>query len=1065
MKPRLFACAGWCLSALALLSVSAEAVAQEKVAQEKAAQEKAAQEKTPEASRQYNVAVGLHNTEAYDLAADEWGKFLSDHKDDPRVDRAWHYLGVCYSKQNKLDKAAETFQTVVKSFPQFELLEDTYLNLGLTQYNIAHAGKVESYDAAAATFRTLATKYPEGKYVADAAFYEGECLYNRDKKKEAAERYALVVKDHSGHPITARAMFALGVTQTDLGQDKAALTTYADFLKGFPDDALATEAIMWQGESQYALGQYDEAVKSYATAAAFAGFAMADYATVRGADALSALRRYAEAAELYASVSKKYPNSQYLALCEIEAGKKYYAAADFAKAQPFLAKVIAAGGSSAVEAAHWMARSLLKESKPAEALAVVDKILPVAADDTFAAQLSMDQADAIHEIADRRGESVALYAALAAKYPADPLAPQALYMAAFAAMNAADYKAALTHADAFMAAHADHELAAGTLHVKAESSLLSGKVTQAETLYDDLLAKYPTDQDAEIWRVHRGTALYLQKKYDETIAALSPVMDQITTPDLVAEAWYRIGRSQAALKQYDPTIEALEASLAAGPKWKLADDTLLVLAYAYQQTRDFDKAKQNAKRVIDEFVGSKLHDMAHYRLAECNRLGRDLAAAVTEYQLILEQWPESVLTRQTLYGLGWAQLGQDAYADAEKTFTTLVDKYPDDKLIPRARYGRGTARQQLKKYAPAIDDIQTLLATDLPAKEKSRGRHVMGLCQKGLKKYADAVATFTTLIEEDPEYVGLASVYFETGWALKLDRKEPEAADRFGKLVEQFPDSSLATDSHYLIGDFQYDQKEYKKAALSYHAAMTGAGKTDLGEEASYKLGLAYYMLDDLKNAQQTFHYQRATWPGGTLFSDAAYMEAECMFKQEAFDEALQTYALVKDPSSEAVTVLTLLHSGNAAGKLGDWQKSLDLLTDCVEKHPDSPHVAEALFGQGRALHNLDKLDEAMVVYQQVLTKSAAEPAARAQLMIGEIQFSQKKHADAIKSFFKVSYGYGYPQWQADAVYEAGRCFEVLGQKTQALKQYQKLVKEFAQSDKVPLAKQRIEALEGDGES
>ena len=52
--------------------------------------------------------------------------------------------------------------------------------------------------------------------------------------------------------------------------------------------------------------------------------------------------------------------------------------------------------------------------------------------------------------------------------------------------------------------------------------------------------------------------------------------------------------------------------------------------------------------------------------------------------------------------------------------------------------------------------------------------------------------------------------------------------------------------------------------------------------------------------------------------------------------------------------------------------------------------------------------------------------------MIGEIQFQQKKHAEAVKSFFKVSYGYGYPQWQADATYEAGRCFEVVGKAGQA---------------------------------
>ena len=159
---------GSLIIALALLSFSARA---------------AAQEKTEAATRQYNTAVGLHNSEEYELAAQEWIKFLNDFKKDPRIDRAWHYLGVCYLKQNNLPKAAETFETVVKSFPDFDLMGDTLLNLGLAQYNLAHGGKPEMYDKAAVTFNTLATKYPEGKHVTDAIFFQGECLYNRGKKK------------------------------------------------------------------------------------------------------------------------------------------------------------------------------------------------------------------------------------------------------------------------------------------------------------------------------------------------------------------------------------------------------------------------------------------------------------------------------------------------------------------------------------------------------------------------------------------------------------------------------------------------------------------------------------------------------------------------------------------------------------------------------------------------------------------------------------------------------------------------------------------------------------------
>ena len=63
--------------------------------------------------------------------------------------------------------------------------------------------------------------------------------------------------------------------------------------------------------------------------------------------------------------------------------------------------------------------------------------------------------------------------------------------------------------------------------------------------------------------------------------------------------------------------------------------------------------------------------------------------------------------------------------------------------------------------------------------------------------------------------------------------------------------------------------------------------------------------------------------------------------------------------------------------------------------------------------------------------------------MIGEIQFEQKKHADAIRTFYEVMYGYSYPEWQASATYEAARCYEVLKKPTQAVKLYQELVEKY----------------------
>ncbi len=1057
---------GCVLVVLILIGVAAPVCAQQKTDTAKTNAAKTGTANTQAGTRQYAAAVALQNRGVYDLAAEEWSKFIDSFQKDSRLDRAFHYLGICYLKSNKLDLAMQSFQTVIEPYPKFEMLEASYLYLGVTQYSIARGGKPEMYDKAAETFKTQLAKFPKGKYVGQATFYRGECLYARGKKEEAAKLYAELIEKSPKHELLADALYALGVTNGELGRQDAAGKAYEAFLKQFPKNKLATEVRMREGETLFARKQYKAAAERFAAAATAKGFALADHATVRQAASLAKLNQYAEAAALYASLPEKFPKSQHVGLANLAGGKCYYLAGDFAKARALLEKSLALGGDSAPEAAHWIARSLLKENKPADALAVVEKVLPAAGKSPFAAQLLMDQADAMYEIAKRRGESIALFAAVAAKYPKEPICPQALYMAGFAALGTGDYQTALKYANEFLTKHAGDKLAADVMYVAAESDLQLNQPAEAEKLFGQLLEKYPDHADAETWKVRRALALHLEKKYQETIAAIEPVLADIRTPDAVAEARYLVGSSRAELKEYDAAVKSLEASLAANPKWRQADDTLLVLANSYRQLDDVKKAKAAIGKLITQFPKSRLLDQAHYRLGEYCYAEGDLKTAAAEYRQVITKWPKSSVMPYALYGLGWTELGLKDYAGVDKTLSALVAQFPKDKLIPRARYARGMARQQLGNFAPAIEDLQAMLAADPSPQERSNARYVLGLSQVGLKKSADAAATFQTLLKDDPDHTGADKTLYELAWALQSAGKQDDAAKTFGQLVKKFPKSPLVAESCYHVGEHQYKKGRFNKGAVAYHKAMSTAGKTPLGEKAAHKLGWAYFRQDNFKDAQEVFAYQRVTFPKGPLAADATFMEAECLFKQNQFQEALDTYALVENPSGKNFRVLTLLHSGQAAAQLKEWRKSLELLDKCVEQFPDSPYLPQFLYEQGWARQNLGNTDEATKIYEQVIVKVSeaktnAEVAARAQFMIGEPLFQQKKHAEAVKAFFKVIYGYGYPKWQANATYEAARCFEVLGKKTQAIKLYQELTEKYPKSDKLPLAKQRIDAIKG----
>ena len=965
----------------------------------------AGEEKTDAAALQYNAAVKLQNRGLFDMAAAEWTKFLGDYPADPRRDRAMHYLGVCHLKAGQLDAARQCFETVVKTYPKCELLDATYYCLGTTLYSLGQAGKAEMYDAAAAAFQTVATKYPESKYAAQSLFNRGECLYRRGKRPEAAAMYAQLLAKFPGNRLAADALYGLGVSQEELKQQAEAGKSYDLFLEKYPQNPLAAEVTLRRGETLFALGQFERAAERFAAAAAKPEFALADHATVRQAAAMAELKKYVEAAALYDSVASRWPQSKLVAAAALAGGKCYYLAGDYAAARKLLGQALAAGGAVPIsvstkgdspifgttlrvaarksgqspggEAAHWLVRSLLKEGKAAEAAAEAEKLLPKLGDGPQAAQVMMDQAEAVYEIPARRGDAVALYAALAAKYPHDPLAPQALYMAAFTALGKADYPGAGKHAAAFLAAYPQHELAADVSYIAAESQLQLGQYAEAEKRLARMAEKYPRHADAEAWRVRRGLALQMQKRPDEAVKALQAALKDIKSPEVRAEAYYLIGGSQIELKQFDAAEKSLAESLAAAPKWREADETLLAMANAYSQAGKLDKAKETVGKLIAEFPESKALDRATYRLAEYAFAGGDWKAAAAGYQQVLDKWPQSAPVPYALYGLGWARLNGSDYAGAEKAIDALVGRYGDHTLTARGRYARGMARQQLSKYAAAMEDLRVFLAAEGSPAEKAAARYVLGLCQAGLKQHAEAAATFQGLAAENPKSAIADKVLYELAWSLKQQGKEKEAAETFAHLAEQWPDSPLAAEARYHAGEFAYKSGQFKQAAVAYYGSLAKAGTTELGEKAAHKLGWSYFRGDDFANAQQTFSYQRATWPNGPLAADAAFMEGECLLKQKKFAEAMAAYGGVKQTASKDFQALALLHAGQAAAQLKQWDKSVELLTKCVEQFPAAACLPEALYEEGWAKQNLGKLAEAVALYQQVIAKTDREVAAR----------------------------------------------------------------------------------------
>jgi TolA-binding protein len=143
------------------------------------------------------------------------------------------------------------------------------------------------------------------------------------------------------------------------------------------------------------------------------------------------------------------------------------------------------------------------------------------------------------------------------------------------------------------------------------------------------------------------------------------------------------------------------------------------------------------------------------------------------------------------------------------------------------------------------------------------------------------------------------------------------------------------------------------------------------------------------------------------------------------------------------------------------WKQAQELAASIAPRWPEFDQQYEADYVIGRALAARGEFDEARAAYQKVIrseTGGKTETAAMAQWMIGESYFHQKNYETALREYLRLEILYAYPTWQAGALLQAGKCSEQLGQWKQAADLYQRLVKEFPQSDFVEEARKRLTA-------
>jgi TolA-binding protein len=372
----------------------------------------------------------------------------------------------------------------------------------------------------------------------------------------------------------------------------------------------------------------------------------------------------------------------------------------------------------------------------------------------------------------------------------------------------------------------------------------------------------------------------------------------------------------------------------------------------------------------------------------------------------------------------------------------LQEPFPEG---PRGLYQRAARLIAEARYRSAAETLETLLAQHDGSELASVARIHLAECYLALEDYSAAYEILTEDVvewsdEQSQRIVRLQALAARA--AAGASQRKGEYAEAFGWLEKCQAMLRPAADAE-AVARLRHDQLRVAVAACMKSIQQDG-------DPAQF--------IASLPEEQR---------------SPVRFALAELLYSQSQYDLALTQYDLLAEQSLDSGDIppwaaSLALRRADIHIRKQQHITALALIRDARQRFPEFAHAYE--FDVLLAKSAIDRIDfpSAIAHLQQVIDYGAShvcqpsgEQRARAQWMIGEVYFLQRRYAEAISAYEQVEQ-FGSRQWQCRALMQQAKCEELAGRRKAAVATYRRLADQFREHPTSEFALARIAQLRDD---
>ena len=488
------------------------------------------------------------------------------------------------------------------------------------------------------------------------------------------------------------------------------------------------------------------------------------------------------------------------------------------------------------------------------------------------------------------------------------------------------------------------------------------------------------------------------------------------------------------------------------------------------------------------------------------------------------------------YNIGYCYFKQKNYTPAINNFRKFVaNKSKESNKILNDAYLRiGDCYFISKEYANAAEFYDKAVA--LKSFDTDYALFQKALCQNAQGRYDSQIITILEMLTQYPHTTYADDALYELSNAYLMKNDNDNALNYYKKLISEYPNSSYIKKTMLKIGTiYRNTDKDdlaintFKKIVMDYPSTETSKDALeymqkiymDMDKVDSFyvwvqKRGIEYgsktqqdsvnyiviesrYMSGDCEKAVDGFNNYIQSYPNGYFVTNARYYKAECDYKNNNMEEALNGYSYVASQPQNKFSEDAILKAAGICYKLnrydsaanfysaleqnadyksnitearimkmrcyreaGDYNKAVKaaralLVTDKVANEL----LAEAHITIGRAALGMDSIALAQTEFEFTFKQSpASEFGAEAKYNIAYIQYKLNDYTNAEKTIFEViNLVPSYDYWVAKSFILLADIYEKTDNRVQAKATLQSIIDNYDGTDLVTIAHEKLNAI------